>query len=425
MDERAERREVGDQLEVEIAEVCGLMNATAGRLVRLLASVLETGCWQVSGIHSPTQWVAWKCGVSPSRARSLVATARRRDELVETTAAFEAGELGEDQVAVIARRAPAGIDAEVATLARSATVSQLRRVLGSYPFETAATRDEADPAGTADEARRVSFGYDDDGSWHLSAELPADEGAVVERALAVARDELFRAGQHDIGTDARPSDVGWADALVTVADRSLGAEAASRPHHDRHVVLLHLGTDANGSTASHLHLGPGLSEGLRRFVGCDSRIRPVIEAGGRAVSVGRALRTVPERTRIAIEERDRGCRVPGCDHSRWIHVHHIRHWEDGGPSDTGNLIALCPRHHRLHHLGRLGVAGDADDPDGMVFTDERGRPLSPCGRPRPPGPDLASAAAQLRIPAGGWSHPSGERLDPTSVRFTESAAARH
>ncbi|HVL06656.1 MAG TPA: HNH endonuclease signature motif containing protein [Acidimicrobiales bacterium] len=68
-----------------------------------------------------------------------------------------------------------------------------------------------------------------------------------------------------------------------------------------------------------------MSDGLRRFVGCDARIRPVLEAGGKAVSVGRAFRTVPDRTRIVIEERDRGCRVPGCDRSRWLHVHHIRH----------------------------------------------------------------------------------------------------
>jgi len=48
---------------------------------------------------------------------------------------MEAGPLGEDQVAVICRHAPAGIDAQAAELARSATVVQLNRVLGSYAFE--------------------------------------------------------------------------------------------------------------------------------------------------------------------------------------------------------------------------------------------------------------------------------------------------
>lgn len=402
VDERAERTAAGDELERKIAEACGVMNSATGELVRLIGSVLETKCWQVSGIHSVTQWVAWKCGVSPSRARTLVAIARRRQELPETSAAFEAGELCEDQVAVIAQRAPAAVDAEAATLARSATVSQLRRVLGSYPFEDAKTPDREEP----EEVRRVSFGYRDNGSWSLSGELPPDEGALVERALAVARDELFRAGQQEVT---------WADALVAMAERSMGASAACRPHHARQVVLLHVGTDGEGTTEGHLHLGPGLSEGLRRFIGCDSRVRPVFEAGGRPVSVGRAFRTVPDRTRMVIEERDRGCRVPGCDHSRWLHVHHVQHWEDGGASDTGNLIALCPRHHRLHHLGRLGIVGDADDREGMIFTDERGRRLAPCGRPKPP-------AGHLPIPVGTWSHPTGERLDATWVHFNETVS---
>ena len=267
----------------------------------------------------------------------------------------------------------------------------------------------------------MSFGYDNDGSWHLSAELPPDEGALVERALAEARDERFRAAQHDSGPGPAPADVGWDDAFVAMADRSLRAGAESRPHRDRHLVLLHVGTDNQGQTAGHLHLGPGLSEGLRRFVGCDARIRPVFEAGGKPVSVGRAFRTVPERTRIVVEERDRGCRVPGCDHSRWLHVHHVAHWEDGGPSDTHNLIALCPAHHRQHHLGKLGIEGNADDPAGMVFTDKRGRRLPPCGRPEPPGVDLHAAAGQLGIEVGTWSHPTGEAFDPYWVHFGETA----
>ena len=101
------------------------------------------------------------------------------------------------------------------------------------------------------------------------------------------------------------------------------------------MVLLHV-TRAHG----HLHLGPGVSEGLRRYISCDSRVRPVFEAEGRPVSVGGAFRTVPDRTRMVVEERDRGCRVPGCHRSRWLHVHHITHWEDGG------AIAGCRVHRR-------------------------------------------------------------------------------
>ena len=46
---------MSSELEAEIARTCGVLNATTGRLVGLLAQVLESGIWQVAGIHSPTQ----------------------------------------------------------------------------------------------------------------------------------------------------------------------------------------------------------------------------------------------------------------------------------------------------------------------------------------------------------------------------------
>lgn len=430
MEER-QREPVSSELEGEIARICGVMNASTARLVALLARVLETGTWQVAGIHSPSQWVAWKCGLSPARARSLVAMARRRVELPITTAAFDAGELCEDQVAVICHHAPAGVDAEVAELARAATVVQLRRVLGSYPFaDPPATPDNAEPAQTAppEEPRHVSFGHIESGAWRLSAEFPPDQGALVEKALSAARDELFAAGEGAPAPrtlpqqPASPNRVSWADAFVAMAERSFGGGAAQRPHQDRHTVLLHVGTEGDGQIAGHLHLGPALGAGLRRFVGCDARIRPVMEAGGKPVSVGRAFRTVPDRTRVVIEDRDRGCRVPGCDRNKWLHIHHVLHWEDGGASDTSNLLALCRRHHRQHHLGHLGISGNADDADGVTFTDHRGQRLDSCGRPVPPGKPVGAAARDLGMPAGEWSHPTGERIHYGAVSFNEGTA---
>ncbi len=401
-----------------MAEVCGLINAATGRLVRLIGLVLATGSWEGAGIRSPEQWVAWKCGVGSGRARSLVTMARRLGDLPQTRAAFEAGELAEDQVAVVSRYAPASTDAEVAELARQATVGQLRRALGSYRFaEPSKTAEpEPEPAGEpVAEAREVVFGHDLDGSWRMSAVLPSDEGALVERALTEARQALFLADDKQR--------ISWADALVAAADRSLGADAAHRPHRDRHTVLVHVGaTPAGDGIGGHLHLGPPLSDGVRRFLSCDARFRAVIDDGGKPVNMGRSARTVPERTRIVVEERDQGCRVPGCERTRWLHVHHIRHWEDGGGTDTANLLALCAFHHRLHHRGGLGIRGDADDPDGVEFTDHRGRRLSANGRPVPPRAPLADATHALGLPEPNWVHPSGERLDPHAVHFNEPAA---
>jgi Domain of unknown function (DUF222) len=95
------------------------------RMFRLDADEL----WQSTGARSLGHWVAWKCGMSNAHAKDLVTTARRVSELPETMAGMADGVISEDQVAVIARKAPAGMDHHFAGLARDASVSQLHTAL--------------------------------------------------------------------------------------------------------------------------------------------------------------------------------------------------------------------------------------------------------------------------------------------------------
>jgi hypothetical protein len=401
--EAEEREAEAAALEAELARACGTANMAAAHQVELIARALENGSYAGAGIRSPEQWVAWQCGVSLARARQLVGMARRLPELPVTAAAFGAGELAEDQVAVICRHVPAHNDAEAATLARSGTVAQLRRTLGGYGFAPVSpppAGPHPDPHPDPPEPRRVSFGHGDDGLWRLSALLPPDEGAAVEQALTLARQD--RGAETEGSEDKR---ITWAEAMVAVAERYLSSDAAARPYAERHQLLVHLDAQAR---LANLHLGPALPDALRRQLACDARARVVLRHHGAPLSVGRTARIVPERTRVAVEQRDGGCRVPGCERRRWLQVHHIAHWEDGGRTDTPNLVALCSKHHRLHHRGLLGISGDADDPDGLSFVDSRGRRLTGSGRPAPPEALTLTAT---------YTHLTGERLDPACVWF--------
>jgi hypothetical protein len=109
---------------------------------------------------------------------------------------------------------------------------------------------------------------------------------------------------------------------------------------------------------------------------------------------------VPDHTRLAVEYRDGGaCVIPGCGATRGIEVHHLRHWEDGGPTDTWNLACVCGPHHRAIHRGEIIAWGNADTPGGLSFTNRWGTPLT-LKPPKPP-PDP---------PTGTWHHPTGESL---------------
>jgi hypothetical protein len=317
-----------------------------------------------------------------------------------TFAAFDAGELALDQVAPIAAKAPRWADAELCEFAKVATVTQLRRVMRSYEFEPDPTGEQPESQATVEPPGEfVSLSHLDDGRWQLRGELDADHGAILDAALREAHDALF---QRD---GVRVSRV---DALVEIANRSLDT-VTDVGRRDRYRVHVHLDVDNTMLDG----LGHRLPEWLRDLVCCDTIASTVHESGGIPVSVGRSQRTVPERTRRLVVLRDRGCRVPGCAADRVLHVHHVIHWDpdDGtGPTDTWNLACVCPRHHRLHHRGLLGISGNADDPRGLIFTDPHGRIIKPAAvaRPRSGPPPQA---------AGRYQHPLGERLQMRWVSF--------
>lgn len=109
---------------------------------------------------------------------------------------------------------------------------------------------------------------------------------------------------------------------------------------------------------ANAHLGPALSASARRRLTCGTSLRFVLEQEGRPVSFGRSRRTVGPVLRRAVEDRDRGCRAPGCTQVRWLEVHHLVHVEDGGETVPENLACLCGPHHAAHHRGELTIEGD-------------------------------------------------------------------
>jgi hypothetical protein len=105
--------------------------------------------------------------------------------------------------------------------------------------------------------------------------------------------------------------------------------------------------------------------------------------------------------RRALERRDQGCAHPLCAQRRWLHLHHIQHWEDLGPTIPSNLICLCPTHHRQLHAGDFTIEGDPEA--GTVrFLDRLGHAIEPPGTGPP-------TALRLDEPSP-CSQPYGGRL---------------
>ncbi len=439
--------ETGVDLDEELNIVAGHLNASHARLVDLTVTMIANPRdWRGPGVHTPELFLAWRTGLSAQRARQIVTIANRAHELPHCLEAFRRGELAVDQMAAIAKRAPWWIDHEICDLGRMLTVSQLTRTLATYPFpdhphpdapasptdepSAAAAGGEANggepdgaepdgsaepggasaqpspagppPAGSApDEPApkdRMWFGIGDDGRFRLQLETDALTGMTIDAALREARDQLFQDGHPDVE---------WIDAVREICERSL--HTISEPaRRDRYRIHVHLKTDGHCCDDR----GFNLPDAIRQYITCDGLLTPTFLDGSIPISVGRTGRTIPQRTRRLVILRDGGCTVPGCTQTHILEVHHIIHWEDGGPTDTWNLIALCPHHHRMHHKGELGISGNADD-GTIAFTDRNGNPLRPTGaKPKPPG-------APPPPPPGRYAHPLGERLDTQYLHFRE------
>jgi Domain of unknown function (DUF222)/HNH endonuclease len=216
----------------------------------------------------------------------------------------------------------------------------------------------------------VRWSWNEDGSLRLEGRLPAEDGAVVLKAL----DAVTAAPGEAEDYAASPAGACRADALVTMA-RSVVAGGDGRTATCEVVVHVDAQTIESDAVVERCHLaeGPALAPETARRLACDAAVVRIVERDGRPLTVGRRTRTIPPALRRALRSRDKGCRFPGCTHERFLHAHHIRHWARGGATTLENLVQLCSYHHRLVHEGGFRVECTAGRvsfrrPDGRVIA---------------------------------------------------------
>ena len=383
---------MGQQLDwhtasMAVGSLSGQVAQLHAQLVATTAQIIADDAWVGDGIRSVEHFLEFRTGLDRTTVRKLTMIAQRVDELPEAIALLNEGRLTLDQVAVLADRVPATHSADVTKFAENATVTQLRRGLAGWFAEP--RKDE--PAKVKPDA--LQFGRLDDQFFLRYTTSDLMKAELIEQAIREAKDALFTAGH---------ADATLADGLVEVVHRSLDA-VESPDRRNRYRVLLHLDTDQQ----TWLHKKGALPGHLADQYTCDADVLPVWETDGKPVAIGRRHRIVPRRIRVLIEDRDKGCRYPGCQATGFLENHHLQHWRDGGLTEPSNLISLCPFHHSELHKGTFGIAGDPQRIDGLVFNDHHGYPLRPPNLKAPP-PDL---------PPPGWRGPTGEPLQTRWLHF--------
>jgi Domain of unknown function (DUF222)/HNH endonuclease len=375
----------------ELAELTGQRNAIDGRIVEIAAEMERDSLIGMTGARSVAALVAWKTGCSPANASVIAAVARRLQEFPRCAAGLREGRLSLDQLGVLATRAGHRSDDHYVDLAAVATVTQLRTAVKLEP--------RPEPAPSREPVRSITkTSCEESTTWKIT--LPHVDAAVFDAALSSHLDALAADWKHDhdnAASEQAPPFPATMDAFLRLIESGWDADVARRPHGQRTTVVVHL--DIKDKVSS-LHLGPLLTDAERQYLTCDATCEVWFHRDGQVIGAGRATRTINRRLRRALEHRHRTCAVPGCGATRGLHAHHIRHWEDGGPTELDNLVLLCPYHHRSHHRGVITITGPATR---LKVTDSSGRLLNTGSLARPPTQPPPAVA-----PCPG---PLGERAD--------------
>ncbi|MFP5255756.1 MAG: DUF222 domain-containing protein [Acidimicrobiia bacterium] len=378
-----------------IEQLGALLCSVQAELLDVITAADAEGDWVTDGATGMAPWLVGVLHVSAETARAWVKVGAVLDRLPELRDAFSQGLLSFDQVKPATTFVTPDTDVEEAQRLQGCSAAQVEDLARQHRV---VTKRRATSAG---ERRFFRSRVDHEaGGRRYSGFLPETEAARLD---AVLDKKAEQTGKDEVTGLFEPMDVRRADALVDLSDQA-GAEQSDP---DACLVVVHAAAevidghvDGNGQI-DDLQVP---RESVLRLL-CDAKVEFHLDTpDGVTIGIGRAGRTIPRWLRRRILRRDGGCcRFPGCGR-RVRHLHHLRHWSKGGPTDANNLVGLCWHHHRLVHEGGWTIDGNPEAGD-LVFTSPHGRQLG--SRPRPLRHDTRTRATRAAGTRIGDPEPAG------------------
>ena len=346
----------------ELLEAKNRIDAQLARSVR--AAELQQAS-EDDGQKSMRSWLRGHGRLSPGAAGQLVRNGRALDHLPVLAAAFAAGAVTAEQVAVVApiakedRRTAAlaqGVDLDevdrtLTVVAAERHIQQLARVVHHYLSRLDPDGPEPDPT----DQRSLTLSKYSDGTVAVRGQLDAVGGEKLQAAL-----EAITQADRPKG-DRRTRAQQLADALVQLADNQLASGnlpflRTVKPNVAVTIPVTDLLDPVTGLAAAATGFGGLVSAAKARQLACDGAITTiVIDEHGMPMNMGRTKRVVPPHLRKAVELRDEECVFAGCGAPKYgCDVHHLIHWLFGGETSLENSALLCERHHtKVHHGFRV------------------------------------------------------------------------
>ena len=183
-----------EQLGAEITELCSYIYAAESRLLTLIREFDEKKYWARLGFGSCAHWLNLKCGIGMSAAREKLRVANALGSLPKISDGFSKGKLSYSKVRAMTRIADKTNEDYLLMIARHGTAHHVEKLVSKYRYAK-----RLQDAGLADEQHRdreLIHYYDHDGCLVIKARMPAEQGALIVKALEMAMENDFRDADH-------------------------------------------------------------------------------------------------------------------------------------------------------------------------------------------------------------------------------------
>ncbi|HEY8216035.1 MAG TPA: HNH endonuclease signature motif containing protein [Acidimicrobiia bacterium] len=296
-----------------------------------------------------------EASVPTSTAKATVEVARALDSTPALADAAVAGKLSWEQLEPLTRIATHETDAEWAQRGPSCTPFDLQKLARRARKLTA-----EDTAGRS-QARELRTWREPE--WGMVAgrfRIPELDGILVERVFEHMAEQLRPAPGQPWDSLAHRK----ADALVDLCTSYVDVEPTGK---FRHTIVTHVRDDGTAD-CDGLEVAPATVDAIAPAATIKTRRE---DRHGRERSTTRARKALPADVERHVRDRDKRCRVPGCNHTRRLQPHHLVPCCRGGHDGIDNLAMVCPSHHRmLVPHGPWHLIGDPEQIDGLRLVHE-------------------------------------------------------
>jgi len=366
--ENFEPKDVSGELAEKIVDLAyGLEKMFASIKVRAAGRVEETGLYKRQGYRTAGQWFAQKTGEPTGKSISDLETRKAAERHPAVENALRKGDLSIGRVKQVAGAADQCPDQAEKLIKDSSEQNheEFTKNCDEVRFSSRSEEDEVQRHEQMRRARQCRTWTDEEGFGRVHAKLAPDAFAVLKANLERIERQVFDKARKDGAHESRQAYM--ADALVEMAKASgseTGTDGTTRSATTKTLVRIRVDLDAlmrgyaeAGETCEIPGVGR-VSVAIARAVLGDALLELVITNGTDVSTVVSDTRHIARALKIALEERDPTCVVPGCNATDFLeHDHWRKDFSKKGKTEIDNLARLCGFHHRQKTHGGWVLSG--------------------------------------------------------------------